>query len=137
MDLQHNTFSGKVRLHNLPLALQRLILNDNQFEGNVDLHSLPPDLWALDTVSVPCWYFFLSSSFLSPATGILLLYFHARCRPALRPKLSLSIVEAGDALPPLHPFPTHSPGVSVLPSLSFPFSRSYLSEEAMRHGGLP
>ena len=88
-----------------------------------------------DTVSVPCWDFFFSTSFVSPATGILLLYFYPRCRPALRPKLSLSIVEAEE--PPIHPFPTHSPGVSVLPSLGFPFSHNYLSGEAMRHGGLP
>ena len=76
-----------------------------------------------------------SSSFLSPATGIVLLLY-ALCRPALRPKLSLFLGDVGDALPPHHPSPAHSlSGFSSHPGF-LPFA-PFPSRGAMRHGGLP
>ena len=97
LELRCNAFTGMINFSDFPSKLQVIRLGYNKLEGEVDLGGLPTDLNTLDkdTVSVPCWYFFFSSSFLSPATGILLLYFHARCRPALRSELSLLSLKQG------------------------------------------
>ena len=108
-----NAFTGGVDLSNLPQNMQELWVQENDLSGEVDLSQFPANFVSLDLSDNA----FTGNVNLSNLPSVTWLIW--------------------DALPPLHPFPTHSPGVSVLPSLGFPFSRSYLSEEAMRHGGLP
>ena len=128
--------SGTLDFNYFPETIKLVYLDGNNFVGNVDLQFLPGVLEHLDkdTVSVPCWYIFPLVHLFFPRHNLTVLY--ARCRPALRPKLSLFLGEVGDTLPPHHPSPAHSlSGFSSLPGF-LPFA-PFSSRGAMRHGGLP